>query len=338
MSICKTVTAMAFATLLSACNSGTSENANSSNATTTKDGQANSAWNIKNETDPMTDNSVITAKRTFEVEPFRVEATLACSTDGIPRYSFLTFSAEGEGAQARTNVYDMPEIQVRVDSAPARNFDLASQPYSNAFNFPTDFEISTYAMNKGQPNSYLAKLATAKRILFRFKLMNGEPLVEIDQTDSGLQTIMQECQSESQEPSKEPESADEAMEVPKLQGRDIKEKSAFSSYFDIPNGKVGDARCTVAVKGMTVFEGNCTANTEDNRVILFNENDGCTLDIFREGKTVRAGISAYRDTCTFLDDNPDIAEKFADWGSLGKVTRNGNCWANANVRACATPR
>lgn len=110
-------------------------------------------------------------------------------------------------------------------------------------------------------------------------------------------------------------------------------KGQKSRFFDLANDSIVDAKCRVTVKGVPVIQGDCTVNTKDDRVIVFSNEDGCTIDINGVGSIGTAEMSSYRNPCPHLykDEEDPIYQL-----PLGNVTRRGDCWINDKATVCAS--
>ena len=144
---------------------------------------ATSLWNVSAQTDPMTGKTVQTAAMQIEGQTFNIEATVKCVDGRSLSYQFSTFDKSGQPAEmvVAENRYFGPVIpyEKRIgDAAPRREF-TSNIRYNNQISF---FSGKDYTEE-----------GSADRLTFRFFLKQGEETFVVDQTDTGLRSVLDAC-------------------------------------------------------------------------------------------------------------------------------------------------
>lgn len=150
---------------------------------------APSEWRLATETDPMTDEEVISASRQIEADGFLIDAVISCRpATGALSYRFTTFDAAGNPAEATEKIthgtpVPLHEARIRFGDEEPTYLQDRNPRYSNAFEF---------ASNDPWP-AFRDEMAFAERLTVQFQLLNGEPILVIDQSSPPLTTVIEPC-------------------------------------------------------------------------------------------------------------------------------------------------
>lgn len=142
---------------------------NSPTAVTRKSG-----WRVSSELDPMTDQTVHKATAILSGESIDAETSISCNRDKVT-YSFRTFDKAGQPANMRVDRGRVAAM-VRVDRQPA----LIATRFA---------EISN-----GIDISYIDEaLPAGSKVIVRLPMLNGEETLQIDQTNSAVRQLLDQC-------------------------------------------------------------------------------------------------------------------------------------------------
>lgn len=150
---------------------------------------APSEWRHETETDPMTDEEIISASRQIEADGFLIDAVISCRpATGVLSYRFTTFDATGTPAGATEKMtYGTPvpyhEARIRIGDEGPTYLEDRNPRYANAFEF---------ASNDPWP-AFRDEMAFADRLTVKLQLLNGEPILVLDQSGPPLSTVIGPC-------------------------------------------------------------------------------------------------------------------------------------------------
>lgn len=148
---------------------------------------APSQWTLADETDPMTDEQVVSAHRQIEADGFLIDTAIAClPSSGAITYTFTTFDADGTtpaefreriGGNSQTIII-LHDAEFRSDNDAARTLRNGDPRYTNMF------EVS---------DTGFQQLGSAQQLTVKLHLQQGEPLFRIDQTDGIVANVVSPC-------------------------------------------------------------------------------------------------------------------------------------------------
>lgn len=140
-----------------------------------------SAWNIKEETDPMTDVKKVTATTVLQGENANLEVLVVCAANGSMAYRLRSFDKDGAPVDIRSSLQGgslARILQIRVDK---------EKPY-NVWDFAKVFSNQVLIT---PPDT--ARLSKAMKMVIRAPLEHGTEIFTVDQGGEDFRTAVQNC-------------------------------------------------------------------------------------------------------------------------------------------------
>lgn len=216
----KLMTVLALATILGACSGGT----NTSNQASGKgmsrspdnDSGSNSrpqkgTWTVSEETDPMTDETVRTARASLTSGRYEIQAQISCSTGGALHYRFTSFSGD---EPERFSLYQgLPYVEVRRDRGRAYRYLSDENRHNNVLMISTNADrlnlerllLRAEAGGEGDDGGFVLhrqalrlfhdaiNFGRAGTLTLRLPLASGDATLRIDQNASAIRSVIQPC-------------------------------------------------------------------------------------------------------------------------------------------------
>lgn len=151
-----------------------------------------SAWAVKSQIDPMTDEKTVSAIHKLEAGGYAVTIKLQCKNDRDLKYSVTATDPTG-------NYADMPMIyQVRIDgNEPERWVSIANgQSRLNIVDLPVNPTAVRMAIDSGKSadsGQYALKLARANDVIIRLGIIEDSVTVKFDQRGAGVRSVLDPC-------------------------------------------------------------------------------------------------------------------------------------------------
>jgi len=235
-----------------------------------------SEWTLGESTDPMTDAHTAMASRDFRGDGYVIQTSIKCIELDTLIYEFNAFDGNENGvpmtsqpdalalrlmSQNLLPVGPVIRFLARVDQESAKTGTVFNPKYSNALSIGA----KTTGMNSTQ-------MAAAQRLLVRLPLRGGDKTIEIDQSDSNVASVLQECHFRQEPPGTE--------EFNGPQGDEDRTAPIPQELLDMGYAKPGILQTGVVVLSRQDFSTvGSTVQTEWLGKVLSRDGDGITVGL-----------------------------------------------------------
>jgi hypothetical protein len=163
--------------------------------------EAPSEWTLSHTRDPMTDNIINSAVRTFTTPAALIEMTVTCSSDGVLTYRAASFDQDKQPLEMQFRTYNGSPIipyEYRIGGNDAQQAFEQKPRFNNVVNLtaevPPGLSPDVKSAIAANRNGNIA-LLRAPKVTLALHLTNSDASVVIDQTDAGLRSLIAPCLS-----------------------------------------------------------------------------------------------------------------------------------------------
>ena len=138
----------------------------------------------------MTDRHTVSATTQIASPPFTIQVTASCSGAEDMKYQLAVFDADGQPAPLQTEITmkdgirEHASFNLRLDDAPAESAVEYEMRYNNTVRFENSIS---------KDGRLAERAAHAHRVTVRLPLLNGEPVIQIDQDARQIRAMLEQC-------------------------------------------------------------------------------------------------------------------------------------------------
>ncbi|MEZ5655544.1 MAG: hypothetical protein R3E04_06630 [Sphingobium sp.] len=168
-------------------------------------------WKLSEDADPMTDDRITVAQRDYPISNGAIELRIECKSNGLLTYRFTAFNSDGTGSSfdgqigpnSAGNYGRYIRFSVRIDSEDGYKIVKLSSPFTefdNQFVFQSRLTDPRLKNGPGY-NSFkshltsatMDMLATAPTLRFQIPVVTGKEVLQVDQSDPTVQSVIKGC-------------------------------------------------------------------------------------------------------------------------------------------------